>query len=297
MAPSLHSNKSKSDKEFKRAFYGQTTTRDYGNDSWSPSGQRPIGYAAPGKIKSRAKNEINVSIFDDWGLTLFLYRQAIIYKKRLALLFIACAGFVFMGSRGETLPQGNQGVLHLEAIDLHPRLASFAQISPNETGLFHELSFVGQKTEREWVHPTAGPRILPDKRTRIFGAHRDGERPAECGAGHCGVDLVGEIGTPIRAVLGGTVLRANHNPEANGGKYIKIAHGERILSYYMHLDTLAKGLKHGSVVAAGDIIGTLGDTDIETSPPHLHFSVATLDSRGGRLYVDPLPMLKQARSY
>ena len=287
------SNKSKQAEELKEAEFYRQSTETCVNDSWSEPRKFPIGFVAPGTVIVTQKQR-NTS----FGLIKkTIVAKATKHKKTFAILSMALAGFMLMGNRSNPLTSRHLEVLHLESFEFSAPLLKWTSSKPQEKALFHALSFVGQNIERDWVHPIAGERIMPDKPTRVFGAHRDGERPAECGAGHCGVDLVGDIGTPIRAVLDGIVLRANHNPDANGGRYIKLNHGEKIMSYYMHLDTLSKGLKHGSVVSAGDVIGTLGDSDIETSPPHLHFSVATLNSAGGRLYVDPLPMLQRSRSY
>ena len=40
----------------------------------------------------------------------------------------------------------------------------------------------------------------------IFGATRPGQRPAECGRGHCGVDLFDARGTTVHAVADGQVV-------------------------------------------------------------------------------------------
>lgn len=172
---------------------------------------------------------------------------------------------------------------------------AFVQVKPNETQTLNDLSLNPDGSLRGWHHPIPGERLLPDQPDRRFGARRDGDRPAECDRGHCGVDLMGDIGTPIHAALDGIVIRAQHNPDASGGRFVKLDHNGVMISYYMHLDTIKRSMKRGAIVKAGDVVGTLGDSAIQNSPPHLHFSVAKIDARGGRLYIDPEPMLKQAK--
>ena len=253
--------------------------------------ERPIGYAQP-KTKESSKPKVSTRVqkFFTW------FQLCWLHKKKLTILVAMLGATVLMGSDSPSDVSTHMQVLHIESMSVGFARPLQLAIRPRESTKFHDLSFVGSPTQLDWMHPIIGQKIMPDKRTRIFGAKRDGKRPPECGQGHCGVDLVGPVGTPIRSVLDGVVLRANHNAKANGGRYIKIAHGDNIISYYMHLDEISENIKYGSEVKIGDVIGTLGDTDIENSPPHLHFSVATLDAQGRRTYVDPLPMLKTARS-
>jgi murein DD-endopeptidase MepM/ murein hydrolase activator NlpD len=62
--------------------------------------------------------------------------------------------------------------------------------------------------------------------------------------------------------------------------------------YYAHLDGFAKGLKVGSVVRAGQVIGFVGDTgDAKGTPTHLHFGYSPNGDQGGS-YANPFEMLR-----
>jgi len=123
-----------------------------------------------------------------------------------------------------------------------------------------------------------------------FGAGRSGDRPDECGSGHCGVDLPAEVGTAVLAVAGGMVLTAQPNEAAGGaaGRYIVIEHDAGLRTHYVHLD--AVNVKSKDWVEEGQAIGTVGMTGNKNSPPHLHFAV----NLGGSKYTDPAPYLANA---
>ena len=97
---------------------------------------------------------------------------------------------------------------------------------------------------------------------------------------HNGVDFAAPIGTPVRAVADGVVSTAGYIGDA--GNMVKISHGERYATAYLHLSKIAKGLRNGSRVKRGDIIGAVGMSGL-ASGPHLHFSFY---DRG--MYVNPL---------
>jgi murein DD-endopeptidase MepM/ murein hydrolase activator NlpD len=153
---------------------------------------------------------------------------------------------------------------------------------------------------RAWTHPVTGSsELMPAQSSRHFGAHRDGIERAECGEGHCGIDLDGPRGRPIVAVAAGTVVRIELSElglDGRSGRYVRIEHDDGTLTSYMHMDDVAD-LRVGERVATGQYVGTLGATAIFQSTPHLHFSLEiplhadqhgdTTDTR----YVDPAPFL------
>jgi murein DD-endopeptidase MepM/ murein hydrolase activator NlpD len=145
------------------------------------------------------------------------------------------------------------------------------------------------------VHPLAlGRLVVPNGPTGRFGANRPGDRPAECGEGHCGVDLRADEGTVVLAVRAGTVVTARSEDRGRGGRFVKIAHNDGSATYYFHLDRLRPDLVSGSRVEAGDPIATLGRTGVSFAPTHLHFAMTIRDDAGREIYVDPLPMVESA---
>jgi hypothetical protein len=150
-----------------------------------------------------------------------------------------------------------------------------------------------------WVHPLVGPeRRLPERNSRRFGAARDGARPEECASGHCGVDLGGKKGELVMVVHDGVIERVQRDAEEGGrrgneGRFILVNHkGGTVVTSYIHLDGIREDLRPGVPVKAGEVIGTVGDTGVRESGPHLHFAVAIRPhADGDMLFIDPEPML------
>ena len=85
---------------------------------------------------------------------------------------------------------------------------------------------------------------------------------------HKGVDFAASIGTPIYAAAGGTVTSAGYSGKS--GNLIIINHGNGLLTYYMHCNTIF--VSAGQKVSKGQNIGQVGTTGNSTGP-HLHFQV------------------------
>lgn len=93
--------------------------------------------------------------------------------------------------------------------------------------------------------------------------------------GYNAVDWGAGIGTTVRAAAAGTVLVAKSSGWNGGyGNYLVIKHANGVQTLYAHLSRLDVGV--GASVAAGQSIGTSGNTGKSTGP-HLHFEV-----RGGK---------------
>jgi hypothetical protein len=155
-----------------------------------------------------------------------------------------------------------------------------------------EEAWIAELAQDAWIHPLAGPsRRMPIRDSRTFGAERPGDRPIECGSGHCGVDIGGEIwGEPVMAVHDGVVVRVqrNLNPD-HGGLYVRLAHrGGTVYSQYFHLAAIPSKLKIGDTVKMGEVVGLIGDSGVVNSGPHLHFTISVLpDKEQPEQYIDP----------
>ncbi|MHB0969653.1 MAG: peptidoglycan DD-metalloendopeptidase family protein [Thermoanaerobaculia bacterium] len=97
---------------------------------------------------------------------------------------------------------------------------------------------------------------------------------------HPGIDYGAPVGTPVMVTADGVVSFAGRG--RGEGNYIKVKHNSKMTSCYLHLSRFAKGLKRGTRVHQGDIIGYVGATGLATGP-HLDYRV----SDGGR-WVNPL---------
>lgn len=85
---------------------------------------------------------------------------------------------------------------------------------------------------------------------------------------HKGVDYAARSGTPIQATADGVINRRGRN--GGYGKSIEIRHGKSYSTLYAHLSRYAKGIKSGSRIKQGQVIGYVGRTGMATGP-HLHY--------------------------
>jgi murein DD-endopeptidase MepM/ murein hydrolase activator NlpD len=85
---------------------------------------------------------------------------------------------------------------------------------------------------------------------------------------HYGIDYAAPAGTPVRTIGNGKVILAGW--AGGAGKTVKIQHDKEIATVYCHLSKFAKGIRAGSSVAQGQVIGYVGSTGLATGP-HLDF--------------------------
>ena len=81
---------------------------------------------------------------------------------------------------------------------------------------------------------------------------------------HHGVDYAAPAGTPVHSVADGTVVFAGWG--GGGGNTIKIKHAGNLQTGYLHLKSFAKGIKVGTKVSQGQLIGYVGSTGTSTGP-------------------------------
>lgn len=104
------------------------------------------------------------------------------------------------------------------------------------------------------------------------------------GTFHSGVDIANAIGTPIMAVMDGTVI--DSGPASGYGNWIRIRHDDGAISVYGHMETLAVAV--GERVRAGQQIAGMGSRGFSTGS-HLHFEIHP----DGTTAVDPVAWFLQ----
>jgi murein DD-endopeptidase MepM/ murein hydrolase activator NlpD len=126
-----------------------------------------------------------------------------------------------------------------------------------------------------FIFPVAGPHAYSND----WGDPRDGGRR------HQGNDIFALRGTPVVAVVSGSV-RAHRS--GNAGKMLYLYGSDGNTYEYMHLDGFA--VSEGSV-SAGQVIGYVGSTgNARGGSPHLHFEIHP----GGGGPINPYSILRAA---
>src|SRR5581483_1912978 len=124
--------------------------------------------------------------------------------------------------------------------------------------------------------PEPGPLLRLSAR---LGAAGPAPAPAAPAAALTAPIPAAPAGTPVHAAGDGVIESMGREPRF--GRMLRIRHDGEIETAYSHLARFAPGLKVGSVVSAGEVIGTVGHSGWATGP-HLDYEVI-VDGRS----VDP----------
>ena len=135
-----------------------------------------------------------------------------------------------------------------------------------------------------FVFPVADPHQFSD----TFGAPR--MMGTQYAHWHEGTDIMAPMGTPLLAAERGVVMRASTGTVL-GGTTVWLRGESGTAYYYAHLSAIAEGIRAGTVVDAGTVVGLVGDSgNARGGAPHVHFEVHP----GGGAAVNPYPILAVA---
>jgi len=138
--------------------------------------------------------------------------------------------------------------------------------------------------------PIAG--LDPAKLTDTFAEDRNGHP-------HEALDIPASRGTPVMAVDQGNVVKLFTSKQGGLTVYQFNDAGD-LCYYYAHLDHYADGLKEGTLLRRGDVLGYVGSTgDASPDAPHLHFAIFRLGPEREwwkGTAIDPLPLLREGRA-
>ena len=104
------------------------------------------------------------------------------------------------------------------------------------------------------------------------------------GTMHRGIDIANSLGSPIYAVMDGTVINAG--PAQGFGNWVVIQHDGGEVSVYGHMSQY--NVSVGQRVKAGEQIAQIG-SEGQSTGPHLHFEIKP----DGVNQVDPVPWFAQ----
>lgn len=179
---------------------------------------------------------------------------------------------------------GRRSPLGLVAVCVGLTLLSVGRVAPAAEGK-------GPPIYR-MVFPLLGEHTLTDS----FGDARGG------GRSHAGIDIMAERMVPVVAVADGTVSWI-HDERGNNCCDVALLHDDGWRSRYIHLNNdtpgtddgravgIAPGISRGARVAAGQLIGWVGDSgNAESTAPHLHFELRRPDGSP----INALPSLRAA---
>jgi murein DD-endopeptidase MepM/ murein hydrolase activator NlpD len=163
------------------------------------------------------------------------------------------------------------------------------RIGVSSAGLFAMLLAVGSSSSIFEMTPPIRGLTLANLRDMFEEVHN--------GHPHEAIDIQEPKGTPVHAVVSGTV-RKLFLSKPGGNTIYQFDEVGVYCYYYAHLDGYAKGLREGMRVERGDVIGFVGSTgNADPRVPHLHFAIFELGPE--RLWwkgkaVNPYPGLTAA---
>jgi murein DD-endopeptidase MepM/ murein hydrolase activator NlpD len=113
---------------------------------------------------------------------------------------------------------------------------------------------------------------------------------------HLAIDYGAPVGTPVRAVADGVVLRAGWN--GGNGIQVHLRHRAGYETIYNHLSRVGAKVRRGARVNQRQVIGYVGSTGLSTGP-HLDYRVAkngTFVNPLGEKFIpgDPIPAAERA---
>ena len=112
--------------------------------------------------------------------------------------------------------------------------------------------------------------------------------PRGGGRVHLGVDIIAPEGKLLYAAAAGTITKVYADyPGSLSGNGVRLTMADGTYFFYAHMVGVADGIKVGTKVKAGQIVGAVGNTG-NSGTPHLHFEV---HPQGGAA-VNPYPLVK-----
>src|SRR5471030_1113524 len=156
-------------------------------------------------------------------------------------------------------------------------------------GLLPVFLAVGTASSILEMTPPIGGLVLANLRDMFEETHS--------GHPHEAIDIMEPRGTPVHAVVSGTV-RKLFLSKPGGNTIYQFDETGVYCYYYAHLDAYAEGLLEGVRIERWAVIGFVGSTgNADPRTPHLHFAIFELGPE--RLWwkgkaVDPYPALASA---
>ena len=145
------------------------------------------------------------------------------------------------------------------------RAQAIAQTAPERSGA----------AERARVPSPHAGLVLPIDGVTSANLH-DTFNETRGGHAHDAIDIMEPRGTPVHAVVDGTIEKLFIS-KAGGNTIYQFDIPSEYCYYYAHLGRYADGIREGMHIAQGDVIAYVGSTgDANQAAPHLHFEIHVL---------------------
>lgn len=163
-----------------------------------------------------------------------------------------------------------------------------------KAGKINGLDDKKEHSKYNYINSILKDKEFPIKKENKYEYTNDWQSPRSFGGErtHEGIDIMCKKGTPVVSVSDGRIQKKGWN--TLGGWRLGIVDRDNMYYYYAHLDRYAEGLRVGSRVKKGQVIGYVGDTGYGPEgtsgkfEPHLHFGMYELNKNP----VSPYPFLQ-----
>ncbi len=215
----------------------------------------------------------------------------------VCLLGAVAAAWVTAGTAINSLnerndvPQGENRVISDENYNKNDSIFASEDVGkPKEDVKIEKPAEEEKKDESTFKFTDKGTSFAMPMQGEIIGSHSSGELVKYEALGewrtHDGIDIKGETGSEIKAAADGKIKSVNKDPL--WGTVVEIEHEKGITTLYYGLSEEVP-VKAGDEVKSGDVIGTLGETNLAEidKDAHLHFAM----KENGK-FIDPKTKVK-----
>ncbi|MFI7006151.1 M23 family metallopeptidase [Streptomyces sp. NPDC050145] len=208
-----------------------------------------------------------------------------VFRKRAAVVAAGLGMSAVLGS-GAALaagaPQAGGAPATTTATVVKAQAAAQAKAASTTKAKAASVKQAAAKKAASWIDPVS-------KYTLSAGYAQGGSMWST--GKHSGQDFAVPIGTNVKAVHSGTVVKTGGNGAGDGPAYgnaIVIKHSNGTYSQYAHLSRI--DVRVGQTVSTGQHIALSGNTG-NSSGPHLHFEIRTTPNYGSA--VNPVAFLNK----
>ncbi len=227
------------------------------------------------------------------GLGGFLQGKGFYAALAVCLLGAVAAAWVtasrtvnFVSENEENVPVPENRVISDEEYDPGDSLFAAQDVGkPKE-----DIQIEEPEIPEESTFNFTGSKFIKPVEGEIIGSYSGGELVKYEALGewrtHDGIDIASQIGSEIKAAADGKVVSVTKDPL--WGTVVEIEHKGNISSIYCGLSEETP-VKVGDEVKSGDVIGTLGETNLAEvdRASHLHFAM----KENGK-FIDPMLKIK-----